>query len=178
MGADYIYLRGKYGEIRSLCVTKLEFYREYTAMGIFSKIIDIYKAVLTEYEKFYLRRIYWECDDISEDDIYVKRNSGIAREIKKVYHSVWMEDAYEKEDVYFLSMKRAKLLDWDDDENPYKELQQLKHSYRKEVAGRGRDIVKLFEEMSDLLKQDLPLDDFVQKADECLRKCFIFLFGV
>ena len=177
MCADYVDLRKKYAEIRSLCVAKLEFYRTYTDMGILAKIIDVYGTLLIEYEKFCLKRIDCKDGDWQEDDIYARQTFGIGSEIIKAYHSVWMEEAYEKEDVYFLSRERTKFLNWKREENPYKNLKQLDYGYGKKVAGRGRDVVNLFEEMTKLLGQDLPVDDFVCKADKCLRRCFLFLFG-
>lgn len=169
MYLDFIEVKGIYSEIHRQCVMNLLHQPEVDSAKIFFKIINECEKLLDVYEACFLKEQYWGFDeDDYTDNSNPQEDFGIAREIKKVYHSAGMKNTQNKEDAFFLCVKRAKLLDWEEGKSPYRELRGVSLQYRNKVKGGGRDISYFFEQVLELLKKDLPLDVFVQKTEKLL----------
>ncbi len=173
MYAKFTRLKDIYAEIHRQCVLKFLHNPNAEAAKIFPQIISECEKMLAVYEKKILKEQLGGIDkDVCEA---ADENLGIAAEIKKAYHSVWMADTLDEEDSFFLSVKQAKLLNWEDGKSPYRELHNVCARYKEEVQGRGDDIVFVFEKICAALEQNLPFDVFVREVDNIFGLCHKFM---
>lgn len=177
MSADILILKNLYSKIHYQCSVRFMEHSTEEDACIFPKIINSCERLLKKCEDGYTEKWYMEADDGAVSDNLGNADSdiNIGEEIKKAYHSVWMGEEMNQDDVYFLSKKQAFLLDYEEGNNPYSELKRTANLYKERIDLRDADIVKLFEDIEVLLEQEMPLETFVQRANKYFAKCKEFL---
>ena len=166
MSADIIILKNLYLEIYRQCAFKFMEHPTGGYANIFPKIINSCESLLTKCEEGYVEQWHPEDDENAfQEGDEAEHSIDIENEIKKSYHSVWMNETLNQDDAYFLENKQARLLDCDEGKNPYRALKQTVVKYKEKTTIREADVVKLFRDTVELLREEMPYESIVNRVN-------------